>query len=154
MTLAEAKSAGWTSLFKGTLIVVCILVALLLIGETRGDFANGILFFLAATVNVNSLIIMAILFGLTYLFSGPAVTEILVKKKNTLLVTIKYVALISFAICIYASTIAFLRMNDFSYNGMEKILKSFSVGLFFKAGLFLCIIWLWSTNKIKSIIIT
>ena len=154
MTLAEAKSVGWTSLFKGTLIVLCILFTLLLIGETRGDFANGILFFLAAIVNVNSIIIMILLFGLTYLFSGLAVTEILIKKRNILLVTIKYVTLISFAICIYASTIAFLRLNDFSSNGMEKILKSFAVGLFFKTGFFLCIIWLWSTKKIKSLMIT
>ena len=154
MTLAEAKSVGWTSLFKGTLIVLCILIVLLLIGETRGDFANGILFFLAAIVNINNVIIIAILFGLTYVFSGPAVSELLIKKKNALLVTIKYVTLISFAICIYASAIVFLRLNDLSYNGIETIIKSFSLGLFFKTGFFLCIIWLWSTNKIKSLIIT
>ncbi len=154
MTLAEAKSIGWTSLFKGTLIVLCILVVLLLIGETKGDFANGILFFLAALVNVNSMIIMLLLFGLTYIFSGLAVTDILIKKRNTLLVTIKFVTLISLVICIYASTIAFLRLNDFSPNGMERILKSFAVGMFFKTGFFLCIIWLWSTKKIKSLIIS
>ena len=45
MTITEAKKLGRSKTMKATAIVLTILIALLLVGETRGDFANGILFF-------------------------------------------------------------------------------------------------------------
>src|SRR5665647_3319059 len=102
MTITEAKKFGRAKTMKATAIVLAILIALLLVSETRGDFANGILFFFQELFNINSIIILGILFGLTYLFGSYAGQEIIIKKRFFLLVSLKYVFVISLAITAFA----------------------------------------------------
>ena len=45
MTISEAKKFGRDKTLKATGVILAILILLFLLGETRGDFANGILFF-------------------------------------------------------------------------------------------------------------
>lgn len=148
MTIIEAEKFARTKTIKATLIILALLTVLFLIGETRGDFANGILFFLQAIINETTIIFSIILFGLTYYFVGQAGKEVILEKKNILLITVKYATLISLAICL-AAIIGFFRLKDFSANGFGQIVKSYFLPMFFKTVIFLVAVWLWSTNKMK-----
>lgn len=151
MTILEAKKLARNKILKGTGVVLTILVLLLLLGETRGDFANGILFFMNAIVNIHTLILLIILFGLTYFFAGRAGEEIIIEKQNILLVSLKYVILISLAISVYVIFIGVLREKDFSLTGVEKMASSYFLALFLKTAISLLVVWFWATNKMKSV---
>ena len=49
-----------------------MILFIFMIRETRGDFANGILFFLDAAFHIYAVGLYAILFGLTFLSGGRA----------------------------------------------------------------------------------
>jgi len=40
--------------------------------------------------------------------------------------------------------------RDFSTEGLADLFKTYLLGLFFKAALFLAIAWRWATNKMKA----
>ena len=147
MTITEAKKFGRSKTMKATTIVLAILIALLLISETRGDFANGILFFLQEVFDVNSIIILCILFGLTYLFGSYAGQEIILKRRMFLLVSLKYVFIISLAITAYTVMLGIFREG---WIAGQPLLKTFFLPLFFK--IFFCLLlgWLWATNKMRA----
>ena len=153
MTILEAEKFARNKTLKGTGIILTILIIIFLFGETAGDFANGILFFKAAVINIHSLIILIIQFGLTYFFAGQAGKEIIIEKKNFLIVALKYVILISLSISIYLISISFIKQNDFTYSGIEKIMTTYFLPLFIKTAISLLIVWLWAVNKMKSAII-
>ena len=44
MTILEAKTISRNKTLKATALLVTIFISLFLLGETRGDFANGIFF--------------------------------------------------------------------------------------------------------------
>ena len=150
MTILEAKTISRNKTLKATALLVTIFILLFLLGETRGDFANGILFFIQAIANIHTLIICTILFGLTYFFAGLAGKEVLLEKQNIFLVSIKYAILISLMISVYVILIDFFREKDFSYGGIAKIVNSHFVGLFFKTAISLLVVWIWATYKMKS----
>jgi hypothetical protein len=52
--------------------------------ETRGDFANGILFVSQEISNIHFIVILIILYGLTYVLGGKAGKEIILYKKISL----------------------------------------------------------------------
>ena len=80
MTDPEMKKFARSKTLKATALLLIILVVLLLIGETSGDFANGMMFFIEAIASVHTIIVLTILFGLTDLFAGYAGQEIILKK--------------------------------------------------------------------------
>ena len=102
---------------------LAVLTILFLFGETKGDFANGILFFIDTIFNINTIVLLIILFGLTYFFGAIAGKEIIIEKKNTLLITFKYVILISLSITIYTLIAGFIREKDLS-NDLQNLLSS------------------------------
>jgi len=150
MTILEAEKFARNKTLKATGIILTILIVIFLFGETAGDFANGIVFFMAALLNIHSLIILIILFGLTYFFAGQAGKEIIIEKKNFLIVALKYVILISLTISTYLIFIGLSKENDFTYSGFEKIMATYFLPLFIKTAISLLIVWLWATNKMKS----
>jgi hypothetical protein len=151
MTILEAKKIARNKTLKATGLLLTVLVLILLLGETRGDFANGILFFMEAIANIHTLIILTILFGLTYFLAGLAGKEIIIEKHNILLVSVKYAVLISLAISVYAMFIGFVRERDFTYDGFERVFTRYFPGLFFKTAIPLLVVWIWATNKMKRI---
>jgi len=151
VTVLEAKKFARIKAFKATGLVLTILVLLLLIGETSGDFANGILFFIDAIANIHTIIIMTILFGLTYLFAGRAGEEVIIEKQNILIISLKYVILLSLAITIYVIFIGLLRIKDFSFNGVKNISSTYFLPMFSKTGISLLVVWFWATSKMKDV---
>jgi len=101
MTPREAQSIGRSKTIKATIVCLAIPLFILLLRETNGDFANGILFFIAGVFTTLNFIILSIIFSLTILFGSMAGKNIIIEKKNTIVTSIKYVALIFLTICIF-----------------------------------------------------
>ncbi len=155
MSASEAKKFGRVKALKATAILVAILLLILFIMETRGDFANGILFFLQAMSNIHLIAILIILFGLTYLFGGLAANEIILnKKKNILLISIKYASLIILAIIAYAAAIGYYKHYNFYVDNFQRLRAYFIVPLIKPGSVMFIIIfpvWLWSTYQMKTV---
>ncbi len=149
MTELEIKKFARIKTMMATAILLIILTILLLIGETKGDIANGILFFIEAIINVHVLVMLTLLFGLTYFFGGFAGKEIITEKQNALLISLKYVILISLTISIYALIVAFCREGSFTYDWFEKTISVYFLRLFLNIDISLLVVWLWATNKMK-----
>jgi hypothetical protein len=151
MTILEAKKFARNKTLKGTAVLLTILILLFLLEETRGDFANGILFFMDAIVNIHTLILLTIFFGLTYFLAGKAGEEVIIKRQNILLVTLRYVVIISIAISTYTIIIGVLKKNFYPETSFMKIMSRYFLVLFLKTAICLSLVWLWATNKMKAI---
>jgi hypothetical protein len=152
MTSHEAQSFGRAKTVKATAFIAGIFLLVFMFMETRGDFANGILFFMEAVTNIHFIIILAILFGLTFFFGGKAGKEIIIDKRHFVVTSIKYVVLIIVAIIIYAGIIGIVKENDSTRNFQELLFMYFLTPLI-KTGRLaiipLLLIWLWSTNQMR-----
>ncbi|HTD40814.1 MAG TPA: hypothetical protein VK671_09355 [Mucilaginibacter sp.] len=153
MTPLDAQQFGRRQALKATALVALIPFSVFLYLETRGDFANGILFFIQGLLNVHVLIMLAILFGLTFVLGGKAGKEIILHKKNYLFITFKYAIVITSAIIVYAAVVGILKDGDTSYNDFTKRLTHYLLEPLLKTGSLLIIpmllIWLWATNQIR-----
>ncbi len=151
MTSKEAQKLGRTKTLKATAIVWSVLIFLFLFGQTKGHLINGNWEFISSGVIINFLILLIVLFGLTYYFGGYAGIEIIIEKKNAFNLTLKYATLIALAISVYGISFALIKESTPSTNvSVNRLIVSF-FALFFKNAFFLFIIWLWSTNKMKSV---
>jgi len=56
MTPTQAQKFGRRQTLRATGIIVAILLVVFLFMETRGDFANGILFFIEAISNIHLMV--------------------------------------------------------------------------------------------------
>lgn len=146
MTKAEAQNFGREKTIKATAVAVTFMVMMLLIGETRGDFANGILFFMQAILNIHLFFILTILFGASYIFGGKAGIAIIIDQKNSLLITMKYVLFTSFLVSIYAIVLGIVRSRDKDYNS----LLMFFFSSFFKIAITMLFVWLWASSSMRK----
>lgn len=83
------KQKGSSQVVKATALVVLMIEIVWMLAETKGDFANGILFFMSKH-NAYVLIMYAIFLGAAYLFGRRAAIDIVDVKKNVLLTALKY----------------------------------------------------------------
>lgn len=146
MTLEEAKAYGRNQALKKTAIVVLLLMLYPLYVETKGDFANGILFFMDAILSVRFIGILVILFGLTFIFGKRAGVAIIIDQKNFVPVAIKYAVIIVLAITVPAfllTTISGLASTD-----IQEFVTAFILGTLLWM-LPLLLIWLWATNRMR-----
>src|SRR5688500_11749908 len=105
MTPLEAKTIGRKKTIKATAIITAILLIVYMIQETRGDFANGILFYMQAITNIHTVAVITIFLGLSFLFGGRAGKKIILDKKNFILISAMYTAIIYLSIYIYMAII-------------------------------------------------
>ena len=153
MTPQEAKTFGRTKTLKATGLIVAILIVVFMFMETKGDFANGILFFMEAISNIHFLAILTILFGLTFLFGGIAGKEIILGKKGIILTSLKYSVLIILTIIIYAAIIGIIKDETTSSDNFRRLFTTYFLTPLVKTGSLtiipMLIIWLWATNQMR-----
>ena len=153
MTPQEAKVFGRTKTLKATLLIVIILLIVFMFMQTSGDFANGILFFIEAISNVHFLVILTILFGLTFLFGSKAGTEVIIDKKSIFVTSLKYSVAIILAIIIYAAVVGIVMDKVSSPNNLRRLLTIYFLTPVAKTGSLTIIpmlaIWLWATNQMR-----
>ena len=85
-TIKEARTIGSRKALKCTLFVFLTLEAFILFLETRGDFANGIMFFIQGQKDSLFLSMIFILFLSSFFLGRWAGRKILVEKKNHILI--------------------------------------------------------------------
>jgi hypothetical protein len=81
-TIKEARTIGARKALKCTLLAFLTLEALILFIETRGDFANGILFFIQGQKDILFLSLVFILFTSSFFFGRWAGRKILTNGKK------------------------------------------------------------------------
>lgn len=155
MNAREAKTIGRKRTIKATIIVLAIFLLILMFQETRGDFANGILFYLQAVTNLHTITIYIALIGLTFLFGGLAGKEIILSQKNHYAVGVKYAVLTALTLSIYISTTSYATYA--SILGMAKdlpeILQYHLLFILSRTGIFILPLlggWLWAANQMRS----
>jgi hypothetical protein len=90
MKMKTAQQIGGRQAVRTLFFVVLIIELAFLIRETSGDFANGILFYIAEQFNLFVLGLFLILFSATYYWGRSAGREIIIDGKNYLWIGIKY----------------------------------------------------------------
>lgn len=155
MTPTEARKFGRKKILKATVITIIMLLVIFFYMETRGDFANGFLFFLEAMANIHLIIILGILFALSYVFGGLAGKEIILSHKNYLWTAIKYCLAIMLAIILYAAVIGVAKDGNYQTRNYLRLLTTYFLTPLLKTGSITIIplsaIWIWATNKMKLV---
>lgn len=150
MNNQTAISIGRRITSKATAILVAVMLLILMIGQTYGDFANGILFFLEAVLTINTLVLLIIVFGLTYILGGVAAEAVIIKKKNFIATGIICAVIIALAISVWVTISGAIMRDNFSSAGAMSIIKGYTLRLFTRSAFTLSIVWVWSTYKMKS----
>jgi len=142
MEMKAAQQIGGRQAVRTLFFVILIVELFLLIRETRGDFANGILFYIAEQLNVFVLGLFLILFSTTYYWGRSAGKEIIIDGRNYLWIGIKYsllelVIVLGYLIIIYAVNHASRRI----WQSLLPVIIRITISIIG--------IWLWSVWRIK-----
>ncbi len=153
MKIEDAKSYGGYQAVKGVAFLWIIAEFIFMLSETKGDFANGILFFLAAHMNLFFLFLLLSCFTTVYYLGRSAGYLIICHNKNYVHVGLRYGLLSAFLFIIYISgTVLFLNeMRSPGYNNkygstvLNGLLYTFII-------MFIPILlaWLYAAKKIKA----
>lgn len=148
MTLQESKKIGGLAAIKSAFIPFLLIELFYLYIETRGDFANGILFFLDRQMNLFILLLLLAYFITNYFLGIYAGYNILIKSRNRYLIAL-YSALIITLLVISFPIIGGL-MHSESFT-KEKIIETSKISLILF--ILFALTWLWTIrviNKSKS----
>lgn len=143
MTTSQARNYGCKKILIATTVVFGIWGFLLLLLSIGDRVATSLFSFVDTVLTLHLLIITVILFGLSTYFGGKASVEVMIEKKNTLVVGLKYAVLIALGVSIYASFIAYLREKDVHPFELGEILLKGFAGLFFRMMVSLIVVWGW-----------
>jgi hypothetical protein len=149
VTVQEARKYGQRLILKGTAIILLILIFLLLLGETRGDFANGVLFFLTGLFNLYSILGFVLLFFLSAFCGRKAGEEIVIEKQGVFIVSAKYSILISLTIAVYVTIVAIFNRDLYNSADIGSLIATSFLPMFLKTLLFIFLIWIWAGNRMK-----
>ncbi len=150
MTIQEVKKYSQRLILKGTSILLGILIFIYMFVETRGDFANGILFFLSGLFNTYCLLGFFLLFFFSSFWSKKACDEIIIERQSVFIVAAKYSILISLIIALYIMIVAILNRSLYSSAEIGELLKTSFIPMFLRILFFIFFIWFWATNKLKK----
>jgi hypothetical protein len=95
ITKKQAYNLGGRKALQGFLAVFIIFELFLLLLETRGDFANGILFFISAQADSFTLGFYGLILLLSFLFGRLAGKIILIDNKNHILIALLFASCIT-----------------------------------------------------------
>jgi hypothetical protein len=143
MDIKDAQLTGSKQVVKTTLFVLLIAELIMLFTETRGDFANGILFFLEEQLDIGFIGLVAILFIASYLLGKSAGKEIIINGRNHRKTGITYALLEILIILVYV-------IAAYAVRGNIQVFWQFIPSLILELIIFFTIIWLWSVWRIKS----
>jgi hypothetical protein len=150
MNTQISSKYGGRLLVKIGIFLLAISELIFLLGESQGDFANGILFFLDAQLNVYFLAFLILYFSTLYLLGRKAGQAIAVNRKNHISVGLIFGVISSLLITIYFSGSIFLLNNsiDPEYNSRNQhetirvLIQNLIVIL-----ICMMVAWIWATNR-------
>lgn len=157
MELTQARKTGRRIAVKVWIVAILIIELILFVISVRGDFANGILFFISEQVNLNTAILIGILCLTAFLLGGIAGKGILIKRWNYLVIAVIYTVftIIIILLCLIGVIVA--RSWGIFQGGhvafvpitMEYALTPLVIMI-----LYIAVVWLLITSKIKSMAVT
>lgn len=152
MTPVTARQTGIRYALRAALFIFCLYEAILLYSETKGDFANGILFFMDRQMNIISILTYLVFFASFIVLGRRAGYKILLKDAKPVLITLVY-SILSTVLVISVSFPQFYRIyfTNSSYGALEreKMLRYFLTS----SGVILMVIllgWFYVTTQINS----
>ena len=140
MTEHQSRQIGRAEILKTLFVAVLIVELYLMINETRGDFANGILFYIDYHTNIYVFSFYLILFGSAYFFGQKAGREIIVLNKSSFNTAIKYSLLTTGTIALFAGIVTAVNKANVFYIILLALVALIPMTL----------IWPWSTRQIKA----
>ncbi len=150
MTIREAKKIGRKKILKATGLIFAVLILFTLIGTRGKNPVAGRPSGVIIIVLIQTLIFLAIIFSLTYMLGSKAGEEVIIRKKNFLMVSIKYVAVISFAVAFYY-TIVWMVNGSYVGSSLAGVFMGTFVPLFMKTAFVLLIVWIYSTFRMNAL---
>lgn len=122
MNIERAKKTGQKETLKWTLYAFLVGELIFMFLETRGDFASGIIFFIEGHKNIHYLVMVAILFIVTYFAGQRNGNEILILGRHIFMTPFKYGLLTIWIVLAYGSAVGlFKQMDKESIGTFEKI---------------------------------
>lgn len=144
MNTAIAKQIGARKTFRRSLALILGWQLFLLLMETRGDFWNGLIFYLDAQMNIFVLLIYILILTMAFLFGRMAGEEILNNPQNYIKTGIKYALITSLILIGY-----WFIVGVFQGGGAEHTLTVLPKTVAIVSIVHL-LIWLWSVRTIKQ----
>ncbi|SIO07794.1 hypothetical protein [Chitinophaga niabensis] len=144
MNTAIAKQIGGRKTFRRSLAFILAWQLFLLLIETRGDFANGFIFYLASQLNIFVLLFYILILTAAFLFGRMAGEEILNSPHNYIKTGIKYALITSLILIGYWFTVGVFQGGGVEHT-LHALPKTVAIVI-----VVLLLIWLWSVRHIKQ----
>lgn len=148
MTLEEAKRIGYKQALQKTAIFVVLCLLFFMYQETRGDFANGFIFFMDAVLSVRVIGILIVLFGLTYIYGKRAGRSVILERKHFVWVALKYTVIIVLFVTIPAFAVTIL--SGLATQNLQEFVLAFVLGSLFWM-LPMLLVWLWACYRMHVV---
>jgi hypothetical protein len=123
MTVEQSKEIGRKETIKWTLYTFLIVELILLLIETRADFANGVIFFVERHKDSFYLPLVIVLFAVTYFLGPRNGKDILILKKHFFLTPFKYGLFTIWIVLAFACLGGLFRETDRHYSIFKGFLK-------------------------------
>ena len=144
MDTLAARRIGSKQACKTVFFASIIFEFIWLLVESRGDFANGLIFFIHAQANVVVIIFFALLFIITYFLGRRAGIDIVINGKDYIRVGLINAFLTSILIISYLLIIYYL------HNVLKDALRAI-LQIILAVTAPMISVWLYSVKKIKAL---
>jgi hypothetical protein len=139
MSIELAEKSGRRETLKWTLYTFLIMELVFMLIETSGDFANGIIFFIEGHKNVHYMVMVTILFGVTYLLGQRNGKEILILGRHFFVTPFKYGLLTIWTLLAYGSVVGLVKQNDRDSIGTFETIRTYILEPYMRTTLILLI---------------
>jgi hypothetical protein len=149
MTVQQSKSIGGRQLIKAAVLLFAVYEISLLYKQTKGDFANGLLFFINEQANIFFIGFTVLYFLMMYLAGRIAGYNVLIKRRTGIQTILLYsftTALLTGFLFGLAVTLILRREPQVEEQSEIVQLAFISFIVLFAAMLF---VWSWAVNMIK-----
>jgi hypothetical protein len=150
MEISEAQKTGSRIVLKTLTISLLVADCINLLLQTQGDFANGILFFIADHFSIGFILLLTVLYGSAYLFGRRAGKAILINNKSYLITGMLY-AFITIAIYLAIFAIGtFISLIVSGKSSRTPVVLEYHVTWLKIVAVIILIVWLLAAVQIKN----
>ena len=150
MAIQNIAKYGGKLLIKVGIVILVGSELIYLISETKGDFANGILFFADSQLNIYFLFFLVFYFAIFYSLGTLAGKRMQVKPQKPLLTGITFGLLCSFLLTILFAGFVLLFNNSVNpeFNSENRgQLTRFTIQNFIILSICIIPVWIWATKR-------
>ncbi len=150
MNSKESKNLGGRQALKATAVLFLLYELFLLYNQTKGDFANGILFFMSNQANGYFLLFILLSFTFMFLSGRQAGYLVLVKSQNKYLVAIAGAFITTLLIIIFFLITTTVLNHDRTKNNITGVIEEELPRMFFVLIVPMALAWFWITSRLHT----